>query len=85
MEYKNCQSCGMPLSKDPKGGGTEAGGSKSTMYCSNCYQNGAFVHPDLTAEQMIERVKGKMKEMQIPGFLGYFFVRNIPKLKRWAS
>ncbi len=26
----SCQSCGMPLSKDPQGGGTEADGSLST-------------------------------------------------------
>ena len=25
-----CQSCGMPLSKDAKGGGTNADGSRST-------------------------------------------------------
>jgi hypothetical protein len=85
MEYKDCQSCGMPLSKDPKGGGTESDGSKSLVYCSHCYQNGAFVLPDLTVEQMIARAMDKMKEMHIPRFLGYFFAKKIPKLKRWAS
>jgi hypothetical protein len=29
--YKNCQSCGMPLKKDSKGGGTNADGTKSMM------------------------------------------------------
>ena len=29
--YKNCQSCGMPLRRDEKGGGTNADGSKSTI------------------------------------------------------
>jgi Putative zinc ribbon domain len=83
MTYNNCQSCGMPLARDAAGGGTESDGKKSTMYCSNCYQNGKFTMPDLTVDQMIDRVRGKMKEMHIPGFLGFFFVRNIPKLKRW--
>lgn len=27
--YKNCQSCGMPLARDEKVGGTEANGAKS--------------------------------------------------------
>lgn len=85
MTYKNCQSCGMPLSKDEKGGGTEADGGKSTMYCSHCYQQGKFSLPNITADQMIYLVKGKMKEMHIPGFLAYFMTRNIPKLKRWAG
>jgi hypothetical protein len=31
------QSCGMPLSKDAQGGGTEANGAKSTDFCSHCY------------------------------------------------
>lgn len=26
--YKNCQSCGMPMKSDPKGGGTNADGLK---------------------------------------------------------
>ena len=84
MAYKNCQSCGMPLAKDEEGGGTEKNGTRSTMYCSHCYQGGTFTQPDITLQQMTERVKGKLKEMHIPGFLGYFFLRNIPKLKRWA-
>ena len=40
--HKFCQSCGMPLSKDPNGGGTNADGTKNTSYCSYCYQNGSF-------------------------------------------
>ncbi len=85
MTYKNCQSCGMPLSKDEQGGGTEADGSKSTMYCSHCYRTGKFTQPDITAWQMQDLVRGKLKEMRIPGFLGYFFVKGIPKLKRWSA
>src|ERR1700675_2502662 len=61
-----CQSCGMPLSKDEKGGGTEADGRKSSQYCSHCYAAGQFTDPNLTVEQMVEKVRGKMKEMYIP-------------------
>ena len=81
--YKNCQSCGMPMKRDEQGGGTNADGSKSLMYCSHCYQNGAFTAPDITLPQMQERVKAKMKEMGIPGFLAGFFARGVPKLERW--
>ena len=38
-----CQSCGMPLSKDPKNGGTNKDGSKSDKYCSYCYKDGKFM------------------------------------------
>lgn len=81
--YKNCQSCGMPLKKDPQHGGTNADGSKNAMYCSYCYQNGQFTQPDMTAPQMQEFVKGKMKEMGFPGFLAGMFSKGVPKLKRW--
>lgn len=81
--YKNCQSCSMPLKKDPKGGGTNADGSKSTLYCGYCYEGGKFTEPDLTLAQMQEKVKNILKGMGFPGFLAGFFTKGIPKLKRW--
>jgi hypothetical protein len=83
--YKNCQSCGMPLKKDKKGGGTNSDGSKSNMYCSHCYENGKFTIPDITVDQMKERVKVTLKEFGISGFLSGFFTKGIPKLKRWTK
>jgi len=81
--FKNCQSCGMPLSRDDRGGGTNADGSKSGMYCSHCYEGGRFTLPDITVSQMQERVKGKLKEAGFPGFLAGLFSRKVPKLERW--
>lgn len=83
--YKNCQSCAMPLNKDPKKGGTNADGSTSTMYCSYCYENGKFLQPNISVTEMQEFVKGKMKEMGFPGFLAGFFTKGIPKLERWKK
>lgn len=73
----------MPFKRDPEGGGTNADGSRSLMYCSKCYQNGAFTKPDMTAQQMQELVKEKMREMGFPGFLAGFFTKRIPTLERW--
>lgn len=84
--YKNCQSCGMPLKKSPNGGGTNADGTTSKMYCAHCFDKGQFRQPDMTVTQMQELVKDKMKEM--PFYLRMFtgmFVKGIPKLKRWAK
>jgi Putative zinc ribbon domain len=83
--FKNCQSCGMPLSKDERGGGTNADGSKSAMYCSHCFVGGRFTLPELTAGEMQERVKDKLKEAGFPGFLAGLFTRGIPKLQRWSK
>ena len=75
----------MPLKKDEKGGGTNVDGSKSKMYCSHCYENGKFTKPDITAKQMQDLVRGKIKEMGFPGFLSGFFVKSIPILERWKT
>ena len=83
QSYKNCQSCGMPLKKSPNGGGSNADGTRSTMYCSHCFERGHFTKPDWTVGQMQDFVKVKMKEMGFPGFLGGFFTKRIPKLERW--
>jgi hypothetical protein len=87
MEKTNkfCQSCGMPLKKDEKGGGTNSDGSLSLTYCSYCYQAGAFTRQEMTAKEMKELVKDKMKEMGFPGFIAGFFTWNIPRLERWKK
>jgi len=82
--YKNCQSCGMPLKQDPAHGGTNADGSKSTMYCSYCYQNGKFTR-DCTVQEMQAFCKAKLIEMKFPKFIAAFFVAGLPKLARWKK
>ncbi len=84
-KVKNCQSCGMPMKKDPEAGGTEADGTRNKMYCSYCYRDGQFTQPDFTAEDMKQFCRQKMVEMGVPGFLAGFFVIGIPKLERWKQ
>lgn len=83
--YKNCQSCSMPMKKDPQGGGTNSDGGKSARYCSYCYQNGAFITPNMTVAEMQKLVRGKLKGMGMPGFVAWFFSLNIPRLARWKK
>ena len=82
---KICQSCGMPLKKDAAGGGTNSDGSKSLLYCSHCYQSGQFTMPDITVQQMKDRVVEKLVEMKFPRFIAKLFTLNIPKLERWKT
>lgn len=84
-EYRNCQSCGMPLKQDPKSGGTNADGTQSKVYCSYCYADGRFTQPGMSVDEMKTFVVEKMREMKIPRFLGRFFTRNLHKLERWKS
>ena len=82
---KNCQSCGMPMKKDPNAGGTNSDGTKNLKYCSYCYQDGAFTQPEFTAKDMQVFCKQKMKEMGFPGFLAGIFTMGIPRLERWRT
>jgi len=81
-----CQSCGMPMKKDPLSGGTNVDGSKSAEYCSYCFQDGAFCSPEITtAQEMQTFCIGKLKRQGMPGFMAWLLTRNIPKLRRWAA
>ncbi|MEW7009727.1 zinc ribbon domain-containing protein [Lentilitoribacter sp. EG35] len=81
----NCQSCGMPLNKDPKGGGTETDGTKSTTYCSLCYADGAFIYQDVTVEEFQAYCVEALKQKGVPSIMAWLFTRGIPKLERWKS
>jgi hypothetical protein len=86
-EYKFCQSCGFPLKKDKKGGGSEKDGSISNMYCSMCYENGAFLTPPEvnTAEKMQQFCMQEMKKDGMNAFFAWLATRSIPGLKRWKK
>ena len=75
----------MQLKRDEKGGGTNADGTRSTMYCSHCYQNGQFVLPDISVTEMQARVREKIVEFGMPSFLAAIFTSKIPKLARWQK
>ena len=80
-----CQSCGYPLNKDKMGSGTNSDGSKSTIYCSMCYQKGEFLNPPEvdTAEEFQKYCIKEMKKDGMNGILAWFLTRGIPKLDRW--
>jgi hypothetical protein len=74
----------MPISKDPKQGSTNKDGSKNLTYCSYCYEDGAFLSPEIdTAKKMQKFCIEKMKEQGMNGIVAWLFTRNIPRLERW--
>ncbi len=78
-----CQSCSMPLKKDPAGGGTEQDGSRSAKYCSLCYHGGAFLHPEFTAKQMQDFCVDALAKKGMPRMMAWLFTRGILHLERW--
>jgi hypothetical protein len=76
----------MPMT-DEKFFGTEADGKTTLEYCRFCYQNGAFMQPEQTMEEMIESSVDYMTSA-----LKYDFAEAdrmsremIPQLARWKK
>jgi len=73
-----CQSCGMPMLKAEDFG--------SGDYCRHCYNNGQFTNPDISIEQMIERLLPFATKMGMSEDtarkMGH---KTLPKLKRWKK
>jgi len=81
-----CQSCSMPMHQ-PKDFGTNQDGSKTEDYCCYCYQKGEFTEPDITMDQMVDKVAHMMAEMQhiSEDHAIEMCTHFIPKLKRWRK
>ena len=82
---QRCQSCGIPLSKDPAGGGSDNDGSRSTIYCSICYADGAFRHPDVSVKDFQAHCVDAMAANGMPRIMAWLLTRGIPRLERWAD
>ncbi|MEK7773129.1 MAG: zinc ribbon domain-containing protein [Deltaproteobacteria bacterium] len=81
-----CQSCGMPL-EAVEDSGTNADGGRNPKFCHFCFKDGKFTEPDITAGQMIEKVVGIMKLMNLmPEERVREAMQNfIPMLERWRQ
>lgn len=85
QETPVCQSCGMPMNGQEWG--TEVDGCKSTEYCKDCYENGAFTTAP-TLEGMIEQCLPFL--MQSSSFENEEAARQamrryLPTLRRWKK
>ena len=71
-----CQSCGMPIMKPEDFGGSD--------YCQYCFKDGGFTLPDLTLEQMIERLIPFAFKMGVSEEdARKMAMEKLPRLKRW--
>ena len=82
---KFCQSCGMPMDKDPGRGGTREDGTKTQQYCSLSYAKGAFKDDFPHADALVGFVQATLKEMGYNSLKRWFFTSHIPKLERWQT
>ncbi len=83
-QYKMCQSCSMPMSKDRQGGGTNADGTLNLKFCSYCYQEGDFTwHGNVKDFQ--EFCRQKMIESGHNKMMAWLFTRGMKRLERWKN
>jgi hypothetical protein len=81
-----CQSCGMPMSTDKNGGGTEMDGTtKSIEYCSRCYRNGMFTEPGISVEEMVVKTQETLRSMGLPEPVIEKNLMAIYSLERWRD
>ncbi|MGC6530725.1 MAG: zinc ribbon domain-containing protein [Candidatus Puniceispirillaceae bacterium] len=80
-----CQSCGMPMKKDPKGGASLADGSLSDIYCSLCMTDGEFHYQGQDVKEYQRLVVNEMTKNGWWRPLAWLATRPIPKLQRWQS
>ncbi len=88
MEKNYCQSCGMPMNTPEAKYGTETDGALSQNYCSYCYENGEFIKPNETMNEMIEscvpfvvEAHPNMSDDEAREMMNASF----PTLKRWKK
>ena len=87
QNVKICQSCGMPLDKDPNKGGTNLDGSKSDKYCSFCFQSGKFTDEGITLKEKIEmNIQIAVSQLNMTESEAREMAESLlPNLERWKS
>ncbi|MBI5561234.1 MAG: zinc ribbon domain-containing protein [Deltaproteobacteria bacterium] len=82
----SCQSCGLPLMR-PSDFGKEANGVLKIDYCGYCYDKGRFTEPDLTIDQMADKLAVPMAEKRgMPVEAAWAQAKEVlVRLKRWRA
>lgn len=77
----------MPLQTKKAGDcrGTEADGTKSEKWCVLCYQDGAFINPDCTLDQMKDIVDEALRDQGSGRMMRWMAQKQLPTLDRWAA
>ena len=81
-----CQSCGIPLNEADGGEdliGKEKNGNNSP-YCRYCYQNGVFINPDATLEDMVAKGVARKPDHMSEEEARTGLYGLLPRLARWA-
>jgi hypothetical protein len=75
------------MKKDPQGGGTNADGTRSEIYCHWCYEDGKLLGGDTLDEFRENARKGMIENGDMNRFWAWLFTRRIflKNLPRWKN
>jgi CRISPR/Cas system-associated protein Cas10 (large subunit of type III CRISPR-Cas system) len=78
-----CQSCGMPLADGFFG--TEKDQVENQEFCKFCYQDGSYLQPEISMQEMIDMSVNNMMSEQgyDESYSRELANQFIPTLKRW--
>ncbi|WP_230474493.1 zinc ribbon domain-containing protein [Calidifontibacillus erzurumensis] len=80
-----CQSCGLPFNEEHEHFiAKEPDGSKS-IYCTNCYKDGKFLHPNVTLEEMTDMIVPILGQSMGEEKARQELTALLPTLKRWKK
>jgi hypothetical protein len=65
--------------------GTNHDGSPNKKFCWNCYRNGSFTAPEITLQEMEQKVKKVLEANQIPANVIDLSINYLPRLARWRN
>ena len=83
-KYSVCQSCGTPFSKNKNNYFKITGGFYDVKYCTDCFHNDQFNEPQITVEDMKQKLINKLRSIGMPGNLERFTDR-LHTLERWKE
>jgi len=78
MQNKKCESCCMPLSKDP-------GQRESDKYCSYCFKNGKFTYEGNNVNEFKKRAYDAMVAKGMNSIQAKLFSWMIGFAPRWKK
>lgn len=84
LDIELCQSCGMRLNNQ-KNYHNFTHEEKKSIYCKECYLNGEFTEPDLTLDEMKNKIKNRCKELKFSKIVVYIFTKRLNGLERWRN
>ncbi len=80
-----CQSCGLPFNEEHAHFIAKEPDGSESIYCTNCYQDGTFIHPHLSLQEMMEMLVPVLGEAMGEETARNELTRLLPTLTRWKK